>query len=197
LANTTFLTINSIPSTKPESSAEEILPNFTVIQVKCHFRNYVLRLTYLNLKIWYAGVPILLEVKCPGSWSLCSVEFLRSTEVEIERAVNDLFQQVAYLFMMHEHQHYVVLIACSGVYLACMFANRNIIMDQVVGKLADDFQPKLDNSNDLGQVSSNDEDDMGKDLGDMLLEEDIRVNELDLMDQPDDRNGAEHQSLTP
>ena len=70
-------------------------------------------------------------------------------------------------------------------------------MDQVVGKPADDFQPKLDNSNDLGQVSSNDEDDMGKDLGDVLLEEDIRVDELDLMDQPDDHNGAEHQSLTP
>ena len=35
LANTTFSTINSIPSTKPKSLAEEILPNFAIIWVKC------------------------------------------------------------------------------------------------------------------------------------------------------------------
>jgi len=126
----------------------------------------------------------LAEVKRAGSRSLHGVEFLRSTEVEIERAANDLFRQAAYLFTMHERQHYVVLMACSGVYWACMFADRNTVMDRVVGKPVDDFQPELDNSNDLGQVSSDDEDDMGEDLGDVLLEEDI--DELDIMDQPDD-----------
>ena len=184
LANATFSTIDSIPSTRPESSAVEILPDFAIIRVKCRFRNYVLRPTYLNLKIRYAGVPILAEVKRAGSRSLHGVEFLRSTEVEIERAANDLFRQAAYLFTMHERQHYVVLMACSGVYWACMFADRNTVMDRVVGKPVDDFQPELDNSNDLGQVSSDDEDDMGEDLGDVLLEEDI--DELDIMDQPDD-----------
>jgi hypothetical protein len=62
-----------------------------------------------------------------------------------------------------------------------MFADRNTVMDRVVGKPADDFQPELDNSNDLGQVGSDDEDDMGEDLGDVLLKEDI-----DELDQPDD-----------
>ena len=184
LANTTFSTIDSIPSTKPESSAEEILPDFAIIRVKCRFRNYVLSPTYLNLKIRYAGVPILAEVKRASSRSLQGVEYLRSTEVEIQRAANDLFRQAAYLFSMHGRQHDVVLIACSGVYWACMFADRNTVMDRVVGKPVDDFQPELDNSNDLDQVSSDDEGDMGEDLGDVLLEEDI--DELDLMDQPED-----------
>jgi hypothetical protein len=87
---------------------------------------------------------------------------------------------------MHERQDYVVLIACSGVYWACMFADRNTVMDQVVGKPADDFQPELDNSNDLSQVSLDDEDDMGENLGDVLLKLEEDIDELDLIDQPDD-----------
>ena len=142
-----------------------------------------------------------MEVKRASSRSLQGVEYLRSTthahwsiayllperilhrstEVEIERAANDLFRQAAYLFSMHERQHDIVLIACSGVYWACMFADRNTVVDRVVGKPVDDFQPELDNSNDLDQVSSDDEGDLGEDLGDVLLED-----ELDLMDQPED-----------
>lgn len=128
----------------------------------------------------------MVEVKHAGSRSLHGVELFRSIEVEIERAARISSE---YLFTMHEHQYHVVLIACSGIYPVCMFSDRNIVMDQVVGKPVDDFQPELDNPGDLSQTSSDDEADVGEDLADMILEEDI--DELDLMHQPEDPTACE------
>lgn len=179
LADTSISTIDSRPSTKPERSAKEILPDFAIIRVICRFRNYVLRPTYLNLKIRYAGVPILVEVKRGGSRSLDGVDFLRSTSVEVERAMDDLYRQAAYMFTMHQRQKYVVLVACSGIYWSCTLIDRDNIMDRVAQQPTDDFQPDVDDLS--GQIDSDDENDEGKDCGDVLLEDDI--DELDLIGQ--------------
>ena len=181
LANTTFSTIDSRPSTKAERSAEEILPDFAIIRVKCRFRNPALGRTYLNVKIRYAGAPVLVEVKRAGSRSLHGVRFLKSTQVEIGKAGDDLFRQAAYMFMMHKRQQYVVMVACSGVYWACMLADRTTVMDRVDPKPADSFLPDLDDPDDPdGHVDSDDEDG-GEDMEDELFDEDI--DELDLIGQ--------------
>ena len=178
LANTTISTVDSRPSTQAEGSAEGAIPDFAIIRVSCRFRNCVLRRNYLNVKIRYAGVPIIIEVKRGGSRSLDGVDFLKSTRVKIERGEDDLYRQAAYMFTMHQRQKYVVLVACSGVYWCCRRIDRQTVMYRVAKLPTDDFQPDMDEGFDLDE--DEDEDDHGIELGDVSWEDDI-----DLISQRD------------
>jgi len=146
------------------------------------------------VKIRYAGVPILVEVKRGGSRSLDGVDFLKSTRVEIERGEDDLYRQAAYMFTMHQRQKYVVLVACSGVYWSCRLIDRETVMNRVAKRPTDDFQRDIDEP--IGEFDLDDEDgedDEGVELGGMLWEDDI--DELDLIGQPD--GPAEHDGDDP
>jgi hypothetical protein len=181
LANTTLSTIDSRTSTRAENSAEEILPDFAIIHVRYRFRNPALRRTWHNVKIQYAGVPLLVEIKRAGSRSLVGSEFLRSTNVEIQRAQSDLYRQAAYLFTMHPRQQYVVLVACSGVYWSCRIIGRQAVMDRVAPKPSDDFEPD-DDETDSGNESDEDSGEAEEDAGEELFDDDL--DELDLIGRP-------------
>jgi hypothetical protein len=178
LANTTLSTIASGASTRAEKSAEEILPDFAIIRVKFRFRDAALRRTWRNVKIQYAGVPLLAEIKRAGSRSLVGQEFLKSTILELRRAQNDLFRQAAYLFTMHPRQHYVVLVACSGIYWTCRIADRQTVLERVAPKPSDDFEPDGDEND--GNIESDEEfGEEGDDAGEELFDDDL--DELDLI----------------
>ena len=180
-ANTTIETIESRTSTKPERSAEEIVPDFAIVRIKYRFRNMELRKTWDNIKIQHAGVPLLAENKRAGKRSLAKVPFLKSTNTFIHRAQDDLFRQAAYLFTMHPRQRSVVLVACSGIYWSCMIADRQYVLEQVIPAPSDDF---IDVDHDEDSDDEMSDGDPGEDDDDTeaeVIEEDF--DELDLISE--------------
>jgi len=94
LANTTMESLDSTTSTKPERSAEEIIPDFAIIRIIYGVQNTELKKTWVNVKIRHAGVPLLAENKCSGKRSLPKAPFLKSTTTFISTAQRDLFRKV-------------------------------------------------------------------------------------------------------
>jgi hypothetical protein len=126
------------------------------------------------VKIQYAGVPLLAEIKRAGSRSLDGFEFYQSTMIEVLRARCDLFRQAAYLFAMHPRQQSVVLAACSSVYWSCMVASKQDVMERVALRPDDDFEPDDDDTRsdeEFGQV--------GDDQGEELFDDDF--DQLDMI----------------
>jgi hypothetical protein len=192
LQNTTIETIDSRTSTKPERSAEEIVPDFAIVHIKYRFRNMELRRTWDNIKIQHAGVPLLAENKRAGKRSLTKVPFLKSTNTFIHRAQDDLFRQAAYLFTMHPRQRSVVLVACSGIYWSCMIADRQYVLEQVIPVPSDDF---IDVDHDEESDDEMSDGDPGEDDDDTeaeVIDEDS--NELDLISE---LGGLRGQSSSP
>jgi hypothetical protein len=191
LANTTIESLESTTSTKPEHSAEEIVPDFAIIRIKYGVRNMELKKTWDNVKIRHAGIPLLAENKRSGKRSLPNVLFLKSTTTFISRAQRDLFRQAAYLFTMHPRQQSVVLVACSGIYWSCMIADREYVLDRVISEASDDFIAVDDKGSDE-ETSDEDDGEGGWVAEEEMIEED--VDELDLINEPSD---SQAQSSSP
>ena len=150
-----------------------------------------LKPTWENAKIQHAGVPLLVEVKPAGRWSLMKILFLKSTVIYMKLSQDDLFQQAAYLFTMHPRQQYVMLAACSGVYWSCRIVNRQMVMDRVVPMAEDEFAPDADEDDDEAESDEElSDDDEGTE--EELFEDD--PNAFDLVNEPDGFEEAQDQS---
>jgi hypothetical protein len=182
LVNTTIDTIESGASTKPERSAEEIVPDFAIIRFKYRFRDMEQRKTWENTKIRHAGVPLLAENKRAGKRSLTNVPFLKSTNRFIHRAQDDLFRQAAYLFTMHPRQQSVILVACSGIYWSCMIADRQYVLAQVIPAPSDDFIEVDEEEDSDEEMLDEDAGEEDEDTGAEAIEEDF--DELELISEP-------------
>jgi hypothetical protein len=194
LGNTTIDTIESGASTKPERSAEEIVPDFAIIRIKYRFRHMEQRKTWENTKIRHAGVPLLAENKRAGKRSLTNVPFLKSTNTFIHRAQDDLFRQAAYLFTMHPRQQSVILVACSGIYWSCMIADRQYVLAQIVPAPSDDFIEVDDEEDSDEEMLDEDAGEEDEDTWAEAMEEDF--DELDLISEPGYLWGQNSSSLS-
>ena len=106
-----------------EPDANDIVPDIAVAHVHCDWKrqinisNPISQFTCWDaLKVWHAGIPILMEVKRLPGRSLEGREFQDALLLLLNDAINNLEHQASYLLANSSHakQAFVILVGCSG-----------------------------------------------------------------------------------
>jgi hypothetical protein len=174
LANTTIESIASIASTVPEKSAEEVIPDFVIVHII--FRHIAHMTSWRDIKIKYAGVPLIAEVKRHPKrlQGLQGADFIETLMQRILLAESDAETQAGFLFRNYPQQAMVALVACSGDWWSCRLADRS---QMVYNENADASQDVFEEGDDEGDDVAN-----GDERGDASGSDD----ELDIMSAPED-----------